>query len=169
MVTVSGSVTHSVVPAGRAWCVVFRDRWFSHRSRDVDALAHCGSGLGCGGLPGSGSAALRSGQWRSFKPGSVFHASSASSRIKSRCSGQEYELAQEVGFRASIHRHLELLMRFTVPSTAPELYFRVRPATTASRSRRSPAVNERSTGRSESTALIHSEHIVVVHRLAHTT
>src|SRR5450631_971192 len=39
---------------------------------------------------------------------------------------------------------LSCLMRFTVPSTAPELYSRVSPATTASRSRRKPAVNERS-------------------------
>jgi hypothetical protein len=31
------------------------------------------------------------------------------SRNQVRCSGQEYPLAQKVGFRTSVHRHLELL------------------------------------------------------------
>ncbi len=43
---------------------------------------------------------------------------------------------------------LRALILLTVPSTAPELYGRVSPAVTASRSRRSPRVNERNAGRS---------------------
>ena len=56
------------------------------------------------------------------------------------------------GFARPYIAVLSCLMRLTVPSTAPELYCRVSPATTASRSRRSPAVNDRSCGRSASTA-----------------
>ena len=52
------------------------------------------------------------------------------------------------GFARPYMAVLSCLMRLTVPSTAPELWSRVSPATTASRSRRSPAVNDRSVGRS---------------------
>jgi len=43
---------------------------------------------------------------------------------------------------------LRALILLTVPSTAPELYGNVSPAMTASRSRRSPRVNDRNAGRS---------------------
>ena len=47
-------------------------------------------------------------------------------------------LRSRSGFARPYIAALSCLMRLTVPSTAPELYSRVRPATTASRSRRKP-------------------------------
>jgi hypothetical protein len=72
-----------------------------------------------------------------------------------RCQVKSIRLRSRSGFARPYIDVLICLMRLTVPSTGPELYCRVSPATTASWSRRTPAVNERSTGRSRSTALIH--------------
>jgi hypothetical protein len=36
-------------------------------------------------------------------------------------SGQQYQFAEQVGFRAPAHRAVSCLIRLTLPSTAPEL------------------------------------------------
>ena len=79
----------------------------------------------------------------------------ASSEIEFPVSGQEYQLPEEIWLGPAYMDALSGLMRFTVPSTGPELYRIVSPAVTAPRSRRNPAVNDRSTGRSASAASIH--------------
>ena len=84
--------------------------WFWRTFRDADGQVVLQYGPCRGWLarralvvPGCGVAR------RSFQADSVFHRGVASSRTDSLCLGQEYPLAQEVGFRASVHRHLELL------------------------------------------------------------
>ena len=118
-------------------CVVDRVKWFCHSFRDVDDLDVFRLGAGRGSLSRLGLGCAWPGRRRAFQLGSVFHAGSASSRIKP-CSGvqaRSMSLRRRSGFARPYIAALSCLMRFTVPSTAPELYSRVSPATTASRSR----------------------------------
>lgn len=89
-----------------------------------------------------------------FNPDSGFHVM-ASSQIGFPVSGQEYQVPEEIWLGPAVHGCLKAFDAVHVPSTGPELNCIVSPAVTACRSPRNPALNDRSFGRSASTASIH--------------